>query len=377
MVVLFAFFFLASGHAESDKTAWRSKMNDLSYALSQAIPYLYPDPKTDPKVLNEKVKKIYDITKQLDGEMHGGVQMPDADPALPYIAGLLKSDIERAYSSLKEGHSEYAKMVLRSSVSYCIACHTRGGDGIEFPLLKAFKDPLKKASWIEKIEFQTASRQFDVVLSDVMGELQKPGLVGVSSLDLERGARIALSVAVRFKQDPKRASLLAQLVSKSPSATFSMKESAKVWLKDIDFWQKEKSKIYASDVDLINAAQELIKRDKDEPTLGDYSEVRYLRASVLMHHLLKQYPKSEHAGEALYVIGLAYDSLKELGLWSMHEMYYLTCIDKVPHTLQAEKCFKRYEESVTLGYSGSSGIHIPKAIRSHLNSVREKAKAKK
>ncbi len=375
MTCLIAFAAISGAAFASAPQAWRAKMGELSQALSESIPYLYPDPAQDPKKLTAKVKRIYDITKQLDGKLNHAVAMPDTDPALPYIAGLLKGDIERAYQSLQDGHTEYAKGVVRSSVAYCIACHTRTQGGVEFPVLAAFTEPLKRASWIERIEFQSASRQFDPVVAEVMTQLEKPGTVGISPLDLERGARIALSIAVRSKQDPDRAYLLARAIEKSPSATFAMKEAAKVWIKDISAWRSEKDKKYSDVTEMIAAARRLVQSDGTrEPVLGGHEEVRLLRASVLMHEVLKRETKKEQAAEALYIIGLSYDALRELGLWSLHEMYFLTCIEKLPHSAQAELCYARYRESVTLGYTGSSGVHVPKAVRDHLDKVQKLAR---
>lgn len=355
---------------------WRVKMGELSSALSETIPYLYPDPKQDSKALTEKVKRIYEITKQLDGKLTHSSDVPDQDPALPYIAGLLNEDIERAYQSLQDGRTDYAKSVLRSSVSYCVACHTRTQMGVEFPLLKAFAERLKNASWIDKIEFQTASRQFDPVLTDVMQKLDSPGNVGVSPLDLERASRLALSILVRFKQDPIRANFLATSVLKSKNSTFSMKQAAQVWLKDIRTWQAQKDNQYATDKDLINAAAKLSETSDDLP-VGAHTEVRFLRVSVLMHDLMRRFPSSPHTAQALYLVGQSYDSLAEIGLWSLPEMYYMACIKKAPHTPQSEACFKKYEQNVTLGYTGSSGTHIPDGIRRHIKNVKELAKMKR
>jgi len=372
VVISFCVLSLPVLSAEKGAKDWRVRMGELSVALSEAIPLLYPDPGKDPKGLSAKVKKIYDITKDLDSGLNHDVSVPDADPALPYIANLLRLDIERAYTSLQEGHTDYAKSVLRSSVSYCIACHTRTEGGVEFPVLKAFEQPLKRASWIEKIEFQAASRQFDPVFSEVMGKLKSPGNLGVSPLDLERGARIALSIAVRVKKDPDRAALLTNAISGSANASLSMKEAAKTWLKDIRIWQGERGKKFAGDTELMQAARSLLQTDSDTK-MGGHTEVRYLRASVLMHDLLKTNPKSPHTAEALYMIGRSYDYLRDLGLWSLHEMYFLACIDKAPHTELSEKCYKEYEDSITLGYSGSSGVHIPTPVRKHLANIKQKA----
>ena len=358
----------------ADNGAWRSKMSELSAAISDAIPYLYPDPAQDPKGLEAKVRRIYEISQQLDVKFDHAQKVGDFDPALPYLAGLLKQDIERAYKGLQDGNPEYAKAVIRSSTTYCIACHTRTKGGQEFPLLTAFQKPLKSASWITRIEFQAASRQFDTVLNEVMTRLGGTGEPGVSPLDLERASRIALSIAIRVKRDPVKARFLAQSILDSKASSFSMKEGAKVWLADISDWQKEKDRKFASDQEMVGAARILVEKARaGQGPVGGHSEVKYLRASVLMHDMLKQYPKSPILPEALYIIGLAYDSLQDLGLWSLHEMYFMACIDKAPHTRLAEQCFKEYEESVTLGYSGSSGTHIPSAVKKHLETLKKQA----
>lgn len=365
---------IAMAYAEErDKREWRAKMTALNVALNETMPFLYPDPVQDRKGLAEKVKKVYDLTRDLDLQTNHAVKAPDDDPALPYIANLFRQDVERAYISIKEGHEEYAKGVLRSSISYCIACHTRTKSGVEFPLMQAFNKSMKSASWIEKIEFQAASRQFDAALADVTGKLKDKGGLLVNSLDLERAARVALSIAVRVKKDPDRAALLAQATAESPNSSVPMKEAAKVWIRDIKEWQSAKDVQYKNASEMLKAATELIKAPS-EPVAFAHRDVRYLRATVLMHELLKKYPKGPEVPEALYIIGRSYDAIRDLGLWSLHEMYYLACVNRAPHTALAEKCFALYEDSIVLGYSGSSGVNVPAAIRHHLRDVEAKAK---
>lgn len=376
VLALFAAYASYAG-AENRKPTWKAQMGELSKALADTIPYLYPDPSRDSKELTVKVKRIYDVTQNLEGNIGHASAGPDHDPALRYIAGLLVTDVARAYHALQDGNVEYGKGEIRSSVSYCLACHSRSQVGSEFPLIGAFAEPLKRASWIEKIEFQAASRQIEPVLTEVMQQLDKPGVVGLSPLDLERGARIALSIAIRIKRDPARARFLAESVLKSPSASFSMKQAARTWTQDISEWQGEKKTQLNSDKDLIEAARKLIaESEKREGPIGGNSEVKFLRASYLMHDLLKGFPQSAYAAEAMYIEGLSYDALQELGLWSLHEMYYLACIDKTPHSAQAEKCYKKYEESTVLGYTGSSGTHLPKAMTEFLKNLEMKAKLK-
>ncbi len=371
--VLCLFVCVTQLQAQTKSSALQEKMTDLSAALAATIPYLYPAPDQDPKGLSEKVKAVYDITRKLDDGLGHSIQVPDADPALPYLAAMLRKDFERAYQGINEGHSEYAKSAVRASVAYCIACHTRTQSGVEFPLLKAFSEPLKRASWIERVEFMTASRQFDAVLAEVNKQMDHPGTPLLNQLDLERASRMALSVAVRVKKDPKKAEMVANAVLRSKGSSSYMKDGAKVWLKDIATWKKESSKTYASDKEMIEAARGLIEHARKPGPVGGHSEVDFLRASVVVHDLIKKYPTSEYLAEALYIVGLSYDSLRELGLWSLHEMYFLACIDKAPRSELAEKCFRNYESSITLGYSGSSGVHVPSSVRKHLDSVKRQA----
>lgn len=365
--------FIWSQSVFAQEKTWQSKMNELSVAMSEVIPYLFPDPNKDVKGLNDKVKKIQKITQSLDVGFEHMQKQNDFDPALPYITNLFKEDIDRAYLALQDGHTEYAKSVLRSSTSYCIACHTRSDAGAAFPLLSAYAQPLKGASWITRIEFLAASRQVDTVLSDVMGQLSSSGAPGISSLDLERASRIALSIAIRVKRDPVKAALLAQAVTKSPQASFAMKQTGRQWLKDIQAWQKEKKTNHDSAEALLKAAQQLQATIKKDKMSGGHDEVNYLRSTVYIHELLKRFPKTDKKAEALYTLGMSYWALQDLGLWSLHDKYFRACIDEAPHTKQSERCYKEYEQSVILGFSGSSGTHIPSAVKKHLETIKKKA----
>lgn len=346
--------------------AWRDTMKEIAKTLGEAVPYLFTNPVTDQKKLAEKVHKLTEITRKIDLKEVHSVKYPDDDPALPYIAEMFRSDLVRAESALESGHVGYAQGVLKASMNYCLACHTRHQAGTQFPLLDAFKEPLKKASWIERIEIEAATRQYDPVLTSVMAQLKEPIAPDMSSLDLERGARVALSILVRIKKDPVRAQLLAKAMEQSEKSTVSMKEAAKQWLKDIATWQKEGS----SKGEGLKEAKRLLGVDREEN-----SEVRNLRATVLLHDYLQTKPNGKDTAEALFLLGKSYRSLGEIGLWNIHELYFAACIDKLPHSTLAENCFREYEESVILGYSGSSGTHLPKAIRDQLNGMRAKAKA--
>jgi hypothetical protein len=330
---------------------------------------LYSNEAAGEKVLAQKVEALNRIARNFDPKANHHTRFPESDPALPYIASMFRESLERADLSLKEGREDYAKSLLRSSVSYCIACHTRHEVGAQFPLLKAFEKPLEQAGWIERMEFMTATRQYDEVLQQVSAQLKAPKVPGISAMDLERGARLALSILVRIKKDPVQAAGLAKDLAASPAAVFSMREEGHIWAREIEAWAATRNQKEENSEDLLKRARKLVATfDSVHP------EVRALVASVLLHDYIETRPPQAQAAEALFLLGSSYDRLGEIGLWDLHEAYYRACIDLAPHTETAEKCFGSYQESVTLGFSGSSGVHVPKAVRAHLERLKAKAK---
>ena len=369
--------------AESKKE-WNGKMAALMSALAELAPSLFTDDtKANAKAdaqFAEQLKRVVEISRDIDqNKSHPVTAAPDDDPGLVVLSQLFREDLERAVATLEPGgRTDYAKSVVRTSVSYCVACHTRGNGGPQFPLIKAFESGLKSASWLEKLSFKAATRQYDEALADVMRQLDSGESVGSGVFELERGVRIALMIAIRVKANPERAILLAEAVLKSKTAPDSLKFNARTWLKDTRAWQAEPKRNLKTDVDLLRAARSLLSAPEDlDGVRTGGSEVRHLRASQLMHDLLRLYPKSDAIAEALYLIGSSYDVLGDLGFWSLGETYFQACIRRAPHTEMSERCFDRYENSIILGYTGSRGTVIPSAVRTHLNGLKELSKRQK
>ncbi len=326
LIVLVGFLLTQTSFADE---SWRGKMQQLSQGLSDILPDLFSKSTENSDAFKDRLKRIHEITSALDQSGGHATNAPDDDPSLSFVSQIMNETIERAYQSAQEGNAAYAKLALKSSVSYCIACHTRTQDGPQFPLLKAFSEPLKTAAWIDRVSFLAASRQVESAFDEVLAKLKSKQNDGIPGMDLELGSRLALTLAVRVMDNPKKAMALAEAVVASPNSTASHKEAARIWLRDLKSWQREKKTNYKSDQELIAAARKLTGSSSSWRL---NAEIPFLRASALMHDLLKHYPHSEFTGEALFLIGLAYENLRDLGFWSLHEMYFETCIKKSPHT---------------------------------------------
>jgi hypothetical protein len=373
----------SNGQAADEKKAeWNQKMSEMMAALSDVAPTLFSTDQADEKMgeaFKVKLKKIVDLSRQIDqSQGHLVSRAPDDDPALLQLSRLFRQDMERAQESLDAGQVEYSRSVLKSSISYCIACHTRSQGGAQFPLIGVFSKAMEKASWLERLSLKAATRQFDEALADTMRAVETPTPSTFKPYDIERATKIGLMIAVRVKDSPERAMLLAEAVAKSKEVSDSLRQNAKTWIKDIHQWQKTKDKSYKTDRDMMTAAREILGRiDDQEGVRTDGAEIRHLRASNLMYSLLRQFPQSKFNAEALYLIGNSYDALGDLGYWNLGETYFQACIHKAPHSELAERCYGRYENSVTLGYTGSRGTVIPGLVKRQLLEIKDQAMRKK
>jgi hypothetical protein len=362
--------------AKPNGTLWRAQMNGMSEALQDVLPDLFNPALSFSPEYKAKVKKIYDLSRTVD--ILGHTKMaPDPDPVLPYIAKALKSDLATAYENLTPTNVRFSKDVLRSSISYCVACHTKSNEGSQFPLLTAFEKPMQQMRWVDKINVLVATRQFDSALDLAKTQLGTQEDPPIPSLDVEKAVRAALTVAVRVKADAEIAADLCRRTLLSPAVPENFKETVNVWMSDINSWKNETSKKAIDKATLLKMARGLTSSAGKESEIPANSEVRYLRASNLMQQVLSLKPSSHESAEALYTIGRTYELLQDLGLWTLHEIYFEACINTAPQTQLSLKCFKRYEEAVMGGYTGSSGVHLPVAVERHIKELRTKSQINK
>lgn len=349
---------------------WPKKMRDLERIFQNLLIDLSSDERFDSpknfKKIEENAKAFADLAHDLKAPAPSGAA-PDRDPTIEIVAGQFASQASHAYETLKLGHREYARNVLRSMTSYCIACHTRNGSGPSFQTsdnnlaMQALK-PLERANYF------AATRQFDRALSEYERIISAPGISASKPFEWEKAIRSALAISVRVKKDPDRALSIVDRALEAPKAPFFLKEQASQWKKSLVEWKGEASArpqteegYFAQAVRLIAAAKTLQKYPADRS-----ADILYLRATSVIHDLLGMAPNGARSTEALYLAGLSYEVLQDLNLGEMHEFYFLGCIYKSPHTEKAQECFRHYEESVYFGYTGSAGENLPEDVRKRL-----------
>lgn len=156
--------------------------------------------------------------------------------------------------------------------------------------------------------------------------------------------------------------------------------AAKSWLKTIEKWSKEKSQVGASSDAQLNLAERLVNEadSRSDVATEHGQDILYLRASAALHSWLSANPIKVGSNEpsrakALFLAGRSAEESRELNFWTLHERYYELCIETLPKSDLAKSCFKKLNDSVLMGYTGSSGLHLPQDESTRLARLREKA----
>lgn len=385
VVLLVSWFALRSTQAKSnapkaEEKSWEMKMNEISQFLSELAPFIYDGSKFSDPANKKKIEgltlKLSEIAHDIDQKemTKGSVKAPDFDPALQVISTEFDETVTRAHKSFQSGHTDYARSLLKTSVSYCISCHTRTATPGAKPAT-GFNSGLASAGAAERIRFFAATRQFDLVAQEFESTFAEKKNVRV--VDLESAARVALSVALRVNRDLDQGLKIASRVTQHPSAPESFKEDAKIWIKELELWKSETPNTPSTPQASLAAARELVIRGQllQSSPSDAKGDVAYLKASSLLHEMLKKKATAAETADAHYYIGICYEALRDLGFWTLHESYYEACIRAHPRSTRAEACYSRLNASVRLGYTGTRGTELPSEVQRKLTALEKLSRA--
>ncbi len=348
-----------------------AQMQGLKKSLVEVLP-LVLDPnqfnqEKNQKVILEKVHKMRELSKNVK---HIAVK-DQKDPSIDFIAQAFTDDLARVEEGLSMGKKEFARYNLLNVTAYCIECHTRTSTGPSFSS-NDFEQTLKRLNGLERGEFLLATRQFDSALKEFSQIIDERLEQKSDFFILDKAVRQSLAITVKYLKDPKKSLLITDKLKNSVNTPYYLKQNALGWEIAIKDWMKEKP---AKD----NSVKAILKRcqqweqsaQQDQMTNLDHTgQIYYLRALSDLHLILPTKLTGDELGQALYLAGVGYDSMRDFSLWNLHEDYYESCIRKVPHSTWSEKCYKRFEESAYFGFTGSSGIRIPDDVANRLAELK-------
>jgi hypothetical protein len=349
-----------------------SSMQGLKAEMDRLLPLLV-NPKQFNAVENQKrIKEEIETLEHVSTNVTHSKTMQAEDPTLNFLSRGFHDEIKRAREAFEIGHREYARGTLLNVTAYCIECHTRTASGPSFQTDEVQKT-LKSLRPLDRGEYLLAIRQYDAALNE-FDQVIRAG-VGTRNnvFDVDRATRLALSITVRFRNDPNASLKIVNDVLESKTVPYYLKSTAKTWKQSLNEWKKESKR--AARRDVLKTCQTLVHRARAKQQGPDdrAGDIEMMRVQGLLHPVLASEKNPTRLGQALYLLGVAYEAVKDLAMWSLHEDYYETCIRKVPHSEWSAQCYRKLEESVLLGYTGSAGTSIPEDVEKRLNELQKLA----
>jgi hypothetical protein len=362
---------------------WRARMQEMLTDVVDLFPFAFDESKfNDPKNSSKIKSSLAALAKHSSGLKNHTAKASGAvglkmDPALPFVAQAFESEINSANAAFLAGRSSYpqSQEFLRAGLAKCMVCHSQSTIGPELKI-ENFKSQLAELPSKDRFMALAVTRQFDEALSEFSKFFHSTKLKKSGSFAFDKEVKAAFSIAVRVKQDPKRTLALIEEISGSDQISTMLKNDLKDWRADTLTWQSEKPTELQTDQSLFKEAKRLIENTSMKNSSLDHiknSSIPLLRASSHLHDLLANHPKSSLRASSYLLLAETYDSLPGFAIWDMAEEYLGACILENPHSTVAEKCFEKYQTSMVLGYSGSSGIHMPASIKQHLQYLKNLA----
>lgn len=355
----------------SQTHAWNEKMRGLGNALGRLLIDISSDRRFEDK---RNFKEIEKDAREFAALAHrvskGAGTSPDKDVTIEMISADFSDQAKYAAKALADGHRAYARVILSSMTQYCVACHTRTDNGVSFADPAAEKsaarlDPYSKGNYFAAIrEFDRAYAEYEKIVAD-------PAKASADVYGYERSLRAGLSIAVRVKRDAALGMRLVDRVIENRGAPYFLREQAKDWRKSLVKWKEEKPSQPKDPAQMFAEAERLTAeaRSTQKFPADRSADVLFLRASGVIHELLGTNPRGTLGANALYLAGLSYDVLYDYGIRDSAEFYYRACIRFSPHTEIAAACYRKYEENVYFGYTGSGGTYIPSDVRARLDEL--------
>ncbi len=357
-VLLVASYLLASLSYAQKESSDQKKMSSLSgpmrglsQSLSQLMPLLVSDRRFNDLQNRAVIDSSIAALKTFGHQISSQKQMVNTDPSLKFLSRKLVEDMIVAESLLKTGYRHTARQLLSRVTNYCVACHSLSDQGshdfnlVFEPNLTGFSK-LEKAQYYASVrQFENALNQFDHALVDKKNRL--------SDSDWAEGAKKSLAIAIRVERRPHLALELVSRLMHAGTVPESMDKVVKQWRKAIKAWIKSEEaagyKAPKSAAQKFNLALSVIDKaglKSKAKEFNDQNLIHYLRASTLLHDVLKDVKDRRVYGQTLFYAGLVAESLREINLWTLHESYYEACIRYQPGTKWSGMCFDRLQASI-------------------------------
>lgn len=348
----------------------RTTMHQVFDALATLLPLGMDDQRFADPANQAEIEQALDVLAGAAGDLHQHGRK-HRDAGFRHLSRGLASDVEEIRYRYQSGRIDEARYFLIESTKNCVACHSRLPRARDFALAEALDERIdtENLSVHERAQILVATRRFDAALDAWEAHFRDPS---VRPVDLDIGGQLLdyLSVTLRVVQEPTRArKTLEGLAGRNDVPRYLRRHLAR-WIADLKAYEKEGEKPPS-----LDRARQLLDVPADVATLpfGRDRLVADLLASSVLLQLISTSPRDGDdaaLAEAYYLLGVA--EVRNIdAFWVPQAEFHLeTAIRLDPQGKSAVNAYALLEETVLVGYGGSSGHHLPPDVWSNLEELR-------
>jgi tetratricopeptide (TPR) repeat protein len=369
--VLLSLILFVPGHvgvaADAPPSGLQGTMRDIFQALTAVFPVSlnaeqFQDPAQYPIIL-AALRALAHYAEGLT--MHG----QDVPRHLDFLRYSLANDAQQALYWYEHGQYQAAQFALHRLTEHCFACHSKLPPPRRFVLGQQFlaAAPLAHLSLKERARLAVAARQFDTAM-ELYETLFQSSAITAEDIGLMGAFEDYLKIVLRVQNDFKRALLTLERFQQRSDVPYYLTQYVASWVEAL----KELQSAAAPD-EALPYARALIRegQQRNRFPADRLGLVHFVVASSLLHRYVDTRPATDPAlAEAYYLLGVA-EAYISRSLWISETEFFLeTAIYLAPKSVHARKAYAFLEEYVLVGYTGSSGLHLPADVRAHLAELR-------
>lgn len=333
-------------------------------------PYLYSHEAfvadKNQKFIGDKLQEFANLSEQL--KKHDRLKTPGFKTPVTIIIKELR-DVNEAY---QEGHRDYAWRSLRSTFNSCSQCHTQISQASgrkQAPAWKFENQSLPKDP-MELADFWFMIRAYDKAFEQFSRVVQGYGKEEKDQFKLRKALRHILTITLRIDQSPEKTLVYLNQINNTDSFPTYLREDIQTWkneLKNLKTLPRMDIKTVSAKA-LENLLEDLFRSAYPIPREGRSKEVAMEYGSGLLFEFVNQRPK-EVTQRMYYWLGISTVELNRFDFTSFGDSFLKECIENFAPTPISQECYSALKENWIFGYSGSSGISLPKSNKEELNRL--------
>lgn len=346
----------------------KQNMIKLYEDLASILP-AYLNPYT---FFNEKNKDR--VAKHLTSIHDHAVQvqkiLQNSDEEQKILSKSLEHMSKMAAKSYEKGAQQTTAFFIGDMLDTCLSCHTSRMANKDSAFNIAKNVNLQALDPYGRAKLLTISRQFDKAMKEYERILTQKSLLLSDIVHFDPFLNY-LVLGIRVKTDYKRVEKTLRTTLKR-ALPKSVKTDVNTWINSLSDIQNNKwnkgSRIQQAQK-LMDYGKHLMEYPRDQS-----GAIYFLEASRRLKEVLHEKNISSKSKAIAYLLlGKSEITLGRPFLGLEARQYFESSIRLSPKSKVAQEAFELYEEHLTFGYTGSSGVHLPKEELEKLKELRQRA----